>query len=139
MFAELAENKGGALDEMTNLEPIDPLDGVEQFLTDAQAKQLRALVKAEEDAQLKAIFESLAYEELGEVQKLLDLTEEQKDAALAVFQDEWAALPEDEEAAAKSPKLTLREETERRLEKFADFLSEEQLEVYRKHLLDGLE
>ncbi len=72
IFAELAENKGGALDEMTNLEPIDPLDGIEQFLTDAQAEEFKALVKAEEDAQLKAIFESLAYEELGEVQKLLD-------------------------------------------------------------------
>jgi hypothetical protein len=119
-----------------NSKEIGIFDGIEDDLNAEQLTKFEQWVEEKEAAELREFEESIAYAELEHVQRALRLTDGQKQKAYEIFLEEVESLPDDPLDPARAVDFDVQRRLELldRLRRFAEFLSDEELLIYRQHL-----
>ncbi len=126
---------------------VEPGMGIEALLSDEQNRRLEAMQDEKKWERRRKKAEQRVYRELAEIQGLLQLTDEQKDRAVAALRGNYFSLAEPgvikidpgADLSGLSVSGIMRKRMEMKLAKFSEFLEPDQLGVYRKHLEKDLE
>lgn len=145
-FLRMMEALGnaGSVDEVQAVaaasEEIPLFDGIEADLAPDQFDRYEEWASGEEETEMRNLAERQAYQDMAELQQVLNLDDEQRQKAFAILLRENVATflgPDEQESAAagKNPfEEQIRENLKERLRQFGEILTGDELGVYREHL-----